>query len=67
MQTLQIDVKRTLGIGYFTTDYFGNCIDDMTWAQYTAHCSIDDNSKAMSFAEKQVIEEKVNLEIRISV
>lgn len=53
------DVKRSLGIGYFASEYFANTYEDLTWAQFLAHCSTDDSSKAMSFAEKQVIEEKV--------
>lgn len=54
------DVKHSLGIGYFTNEYFANSYDDISWDQYLEHISTDDSSKAMSFAEKQVIEEKVS-------
>lgn len=52
-------MKRSLGIGYFTNEYFANNLEDITWKQYTTQISTDDKSVVLSMAERQVIEEKV--------
>ncbi len=53
------DVKRNIGLGYFTHEYSANSIEDVSWAQYQNYISKDNNDVYLTNTERLILEEKV--------
>ena len=54
------DLKRSLGGGYFKTEYAGNVIADVTWDSYLASLERGLDVDLLTETEKLVLEEKVS-------
>lgn len=52
------DLKRTLGLGYFSSEYSANTKSDMTWDLYQISLNRDFGTDILTETEKLVLEEK---------
>lgn len=52
------DLKRSLGIGYFSSEYFATSFAEVSWEQVEAYRSRDTNAVFLSEKERLIIEEK---------
>lgn len=53
------DLKKTLGLGYFSSEYYANSIEDMTWRQVSDYMSSDSSKTVFSEHEVRIQKEKV--------
>jgi hypothetical protein len=53
------DLKRSLGIGYFSSEYFATSYAEVSWDQVEAYRSRDTSAVFLSEKERLIIEEKV--------
>lgn len=51
------DLKRALGVGYFTEEYSANVITDVSWESYLAFTIKSDKESVMTDTERLIIEE----------
>lgn len=53
------DLKKALGLGYFSGEYYANAMEDLTWEQFTDYISKDRSDGPLSMKEQLILEEKV--------
>jgi twinfilin len=54
------DMKKSLGLGYFSGEYYANSLADMTWEQFSDYISKDRTDGPLSMKEQLILEEKVH-------
>jgi twinfilin len=54
------DLKRSIGLGYFKSEYAANQRSDLTWAQYEQSLSRVMDESVLTESERLVLEEKVS-------
>ena len=55
------DIKFTLGLGYFKSEYGANQLSDITWEAYEKSLRKDFDMDLLTETEKLVLEEKVRI------
>ncbi len=53
------DLKRSLGLGYFKTEYVANQFSDLTWEQYLQSQRNEFDLSVLTETERLIMEEKV--------
>lgn len=54
------DLKRSLGLGFFRSEYAANQRSDLTWAQYQQSLDRNFDADVLTESERLVLEEKVH-------
>ena len=55
------DLKRSLGLGFFKSEYAANQRSDLIWSQYQQSLDRNFDANVLTESERLVLEEKVNL------
>jgi twinfilin len=53
------DLRKSLGLGYFTGEYYANSKSDLTWEQLVQYSSRDRTDGPLTVKEQLILEEKV--------